>query len=530
MKPVYIAGTGMTQFGKLHEPLIDLLVHAAEDALSESEHLLPDALYVGLMNPEGFVGDSNFAAWLTDRLGLSGIPAMRVEATSSTGAAVLHEAFQAVASGNVKRALVVAGDAMTHLPTRKVTQLLSQVIAAKDRQAGATMPALAAMVTQRWMHDAKLSDEDCRHALMKVAVKNHEMGQFNDRAQFRKPISEEKYFDSRMVSSPLCLYDCAPITDGAAAMLLTSDSTDIRIWGIGQGTDTLSMTDREELTSFRSTRAAALRAYHMAGRGPQTIQFAEIHDAFIPFEVLSLEDTGLMERDTSAQAELDEVTHINGKLPTNISGGLKARGHPVSTSGLAQVIEAVKQMRGQVDEAVQLKRTGMALCQSTGGLFNQSFVTILGKPRARKAAIESEMIQQLHVPERLSLLNGKRPRRQTTGEVETFTYLNAPAEGFPSPMLLALVNTKGGNHIIARGDPERPVEIGQTVHLKKIEASGEGGPYYFTDDAERVKQGEVSVKMLDRKPKGPLSQVKDFLSGTSLKTHYFAVKRKKKSS
>jgi hypothetical protein len=388
------------------------------------------------------------------------------------------------------------------------------------------MPALAAMVTQRWIHDSTLSEEDCHRALMKVAVKNHYNGQFNDHAPFQKEISEEKYFDSRTVSSPLCLYDCAPITDGAAALVLTSEPTDIRVWGIGQGTDTLSMCDRVELASFRSTRAAALRAYAMAQRGPQTVQFAELHDAFIPFEVLSLEDTGLMPRGSAAQAELDDVTQLGGKFPINASGGLKSRGHPVSTSGLAQVIESVWQMRQQVNENVQLKKTDMALCQSTGGLFNQSFVTLLGKPRARKNPITPEVEQSLQVPAPAPTSNG-RPRRQTTGTVETFTLLHAPAEGFPAPMLLALIYTEGGKHVIARGDPERPVEIDQTVHLKRVEASSHQGPYYFTDDLDRVKSGDVSVRMLEKK--GALDQVRNLFAGTQKKRQYFAVKDRKKT-
>jgi len=173
------------------------------------------------MNVEEFVGDSNFAALLADTLNLTGVPSTRVETASSTGAGVFEAAFYAVASGHLKHVLVLAGEKMTHLPTAKTTRILSEVIDRSERRYGATMPALAAMVAQKYGQEYKLSPIRLGEILAQVAVKNHHNGFLNPYAQFRKEITKDDYFRSQMVSYPLRLYDCAPITDGASAVVLT---------------------------------------------------------------------------------------------------------------------------------------------------------------------------------------------------------------------------------------------------------------------------------------------------------------------
>jgi len=216
---------------------------------------------------------------------------------------------------------------------------------------------------------------------------------------------------------------------------------------------------------------------------------------------------------------------VSGAFPVNASGGLKARGHPVSTSGLAQAVEAARQQRREVERDLQVGRAGLALCQSTGGLFNQSFVTLLGRSNLKRAPLSPAQAAFLDAhPAPEARRSSARTRTNQRAEVESLTFLTAPADGFPAPLLLALVRAADGARLIARGDPDRAVEIGQTVYLKRVEASGRHGPYYFTEDPGRLERGEVSVHMMARK--GALEQVRDLLAGTHLRPRYFPVKKR----
>src|SRR5512136_2701942 len=216
---VFISGAGMTRFGKSKDSLEKMMAEAAARALKDAGREEVDAIFIGVMNVEEFVGDSNFATLLADTLGLVGVPSTRVETASSTGAGVFETAFYAVASGHMKNVLVVAGEKMTHLPTVKTTRILSEVIDRSERRYGTTMPALAAMIAQKYAKDFHLSPQKFEDILARVAMKNHLNGSFNPRAQFQKRIEKRDYLKSHMVSYPLRLYDCAPISDGAAAIV-----------------------------------------------------------------------------------------------------------------------------------------------------------------------------------------------------------------------------------------------------------------------------------------------------------------------
>src|SRR5436309_833715 len=171
-----------------------------------------------------------------------------------------------------------------------------------------------------------------------VATKNHANGARNPLAHFREEITPEMVLGSRMVADPLRLFHCCPISDGAAAIVLTAERTTVRVAGVGQGTDALALRHRESLTSFRATQVAASAAFAMAGFGPERVDVAEIHDAFAPFEIISLEDIGLFAPGKAGSATLDGETELGGRLPINPSGGLKARGHPLAATGLAQIV------------------------------------------------------------------------------------------------------------------------------------------------------------------------------------------------
>ena len=464
---VFVSGIGMTRFGKSKDSLEKMMANAAALALKDADLESVDAIYIGVMNVEEFVGDSNFAALLADTLGLTGVPSTRVETASSTGAGVFEAGFYAVASGHLKNVLVLAGEKMTHLPTAKTTRILSEVIDRSERRYGATMPALAAMVAQKYGQEYKLSPQRLGEVLAQVAVKNHYNGSLNPYAQFRKEITIDDYFKSQIVSYPLRLYDCAPITDGAAAVVLTSEPTRVKVSGIGHATDTSAVRHRASLTSFHSTKEGALKAYTMAQLNPSDIQFAEVHDAFTLFEIIGTEDLGFFQPGDGWKALEKGTTLMSGSLPINPSGGLKSRGHPVGASGLAQMVEMIWQLRGEAGQGRQLEKAEVGLAQSIGGLGSNNFVTIL--ERSDRKRILTEGWRPDYHPE-LKVLKKEivPPPAEGTGLLETFTVLYATPEGFRSPLTLSLIRAKGGERVMACNpdyrDP-RELRMGQKVQL-----------------------------------------------------------------
>lgn len=467
MGRVYISGIGMTPFGKRAESLEMLMAEASEKALEDAGIDEVDAIYIGVMNAEEFINEGNIASRIADFIGMAGKPAFRVETASSTGAAALHAAFHSVASGYYRNVLVLAGEKMTHLSTARTTKILAGMIERIERGAGITMPALAAMVTERYSKEHRISINHLQKILAQVAIKNHHNGSMNHYAQFQQEINEKIYFDSKFISFPLRLYDCAPITDGVAAVILTSDKTDVTVAGIGHGTDTMAVRIRDSLTSFRSTKIAAKKAYEMAQLGPKDVNFAEVHDAFTIFELIATEDLGFFPLGKSYKALEKGITSIEGAFPINPSGGLKARGHPVGASGLAQIVEIVLQMREKANIGRQVKNPSIGLAQSTGGLATNNFVTILER-MDRNRLIQSHGKGSFS-PQIIPVLSrkGKEENIAEEGTIETFTIVYVTPEGFPSPLPIAFIKDTHGNYIIARGQSVKHLKIGKAVYIKK---------------------------------------------------------------
>ena len=372
MRPVFVAGVGMTRIGRRSEALPALMAEAAHAALAEAGLEAPEAIVVASMNPEEFVGDGNFASNVATHMGFAQVPALRIETATSSGAAAVYTGFAQIAAGLRGTVLVVAGEKMTHLTTPKVSEIIGRSIDPYERTYGATMPALAGLVTRALMARPGVSARE----IAQVAVKNHANGARNPLAHFQRAVTIEEVLESRMVADPLRLLHCCPISDGAAAVVLAAAPAAVRISGMGHGADTLAVRHRRELTSFAATRAAAREAYAMAGFGPERVDVAEVHDAFAPFELISLEDLGLVPPGKAGRATLDGDTALDGRLPINPSGGLKARGHPLAGTGVAQIVECVWQLRGRADGR-QVAGAARALAHSIGGLATNNWVTLL---------------------------------------------------------------------------------------------------------------------------------------------------------
>lgn len=372
MSDVWIAGVGMTRFGKRDESLPDLIAEAAHAALSDAAIERPESIVVAAMNPEEFTGEGNYSSLIATHLGFADVPSIRVETATSSGLAGLYTGYAQVAAGLRRSVLVVGGEKMTHLPTPRVSEIIGRSIDPHERGYGTTMPALAGLITRAAMHRLGLTLKE----ISQVAVKNHANGTRNPYAHFREPVTLEAVMESRVVADPLRLYHCCPISDGAAAVVLFAERRrPVRIAGIGQGMDTMAVRYRSDLTSFRATQVAAQAAYRMAGFGPERVDVAELHDAFSPFEILSLEDTGLVPAGKGGRATLDGETALDGRLPVSPSGGLKARGHPLAATGLSQIVELAWQLRGEAAGRQVQARVGLA--QSIGGLATNNWVALL---------------------------------------------------------------------------------------------------------------------------------------------------------
>lgn len=375
MKEVYVTKAGLAKFGKRESSLEKLVQEAVENMMGDDSQLDfedIDAVFFGTMSVEEFTGMSNISAWVNDCLGLVGKPAMRIETGSSTGAAVFQAGVHAIASGYYNNVLILAAEKMTHVPTSSATRILAEVIDPVERSYGCTMTALAGMVTRRYIHEFSMTTED----LALVSVKNHRNGALNPYAHFQEPITIETVQNSRVVAEPLRLFHCSPISDGAAALILTSNPAQVKVSGIGSGTEHVAVQNRDSLTSFSATRRAAKQAFKMANKQPKDIDVAEVHDAFTSFELIDTEDLGFFEPGEGYKAVINGLTNLDGELPINPSGGLKARGHPVGVSGLAQVVEIVWQLRGEAEKR-QIKGAKVGLTQSIGGFASNNLVNIL---------------------------------------------------------------------------------------------------------------------------------------------------------
>src|SRR3989442_8141010 len=261
--------------GRPHEPLPDLMAVAAHTAMRRADRDRPDAIVVATMNPEEFLGDGNFASNVATHMGFAEVPSIRVETATSSGAAAFYGGFAQVAAGLARTVLVVGGERMTHLPTPRVSELIGRSIDPYERSYGATMPALAGLVTRALMAKQGVSERE----LAQVAVKNHAHAARNPYAHFREPVSVDDVMASRMVADPVRLLHCCPISDGAAAVVLTAERTRVRAAGVGHGADTLALRHRRELTGFAAPPRAPRSAHSMAGLRPASGDFPRGPDA-----------------------------------------------------------------------------------------------------------------------------------------------------------------------------------------------------------------------------------------------------------
>ncbi len=384
-RDVAIIGVGQTRFGEhwnltFRELGIEAGFRAMEDAGISSSRI--EALYTGTMSSGLFLDQEHVSAMIAEVVGLTEnqIPATRIEAAGASGGLAFHQAILDVASGLHDIVVVGGAEKMSDVVSNVATEFVaSGADQAWEGLFGATMPSLFALMARKHMHDHGTTKEH----LAQVAVKNHAHGAKNPLAQFQREITLEMAVNAPMVADPLGMFDCAPSSDGSASLVLCDMKTarelsdnPIRVAGTGQGSDSLSLANRKEITSMRSTVAAARRAYEMAGIGPGDIKVAEVHDSYTISEIIAIEDLGFFKKGDGGFATERGETGLNSAITVNPSGGLKARGHPLGATGIAQINELVLQLRGDAGDR-QVKDARVGLAHNIGGTGGTAVVNIL---------------------------------------------------------------------------------------------------------------------------------------------------------
>ncbi len=385
MRDVAILGVGMTRFGELwdrsfREIGIEAGFQALVDARLSSHDL--GALYLGNMASGSLIDQEHIAPLILDYAGLAGhhLGATRVEAGGASGALALHQGYLDVASGAHDFVVVGGAEKLTDVP-----DVLASRVAAETADHewevvfGATLPALWAMIARRHMHQYGTRREE----LASVAVQDHDMGAKNPNAHYRNRLSVDSVVNATPVAEPLGMLDCAPFSDGAAAVVLGPlerarkfTDTPVRIAASEVACDTMALQHRRDLTTLDSTVVAAKRAFDRAHKQASDVQVAEIHDAYTISGLVALEDLGFVEKGRAGPAFAEGRFALGGQPTVNSSGGLKAQGRPFGAVGIAQVVEIVRQMRGEAGDR-QVSGATIGLAHDVGGTGATSVVHLL---------------------------------------------------------------------------------------------------------------------------------------------------------
>jgi len=407
MNKVAIIGVGHTKFGRLEDRgLLDLLSEASLGAIEESNTKEKDfdSVYVGCMGSDVFNHISGVASALVDRINLIPAAADHIKNGPASGGSAIKAGFQAIASGMSDFVLVVGGEKMTHIRTPgAITSYVATITHHQaERRQGVSIPSLTGMLMRSYIerYNAKydwFSD---------IVIKNHKNGVSNQIAHFQKTIEDfmrssiqkgrgnwENVYDfladdkaNPIISDPIRLFNSCPISDGAAAIVLCNADiakkycdTPILISGIGQATDTHILYERDDLLTLKALKICSDKAYKMAKKTSQDMDVCELHDAFTILEVIQSEDLGFFKKGEGAKAAHEGLTEIDGKIPINPSGGLKARGHPLGATGVAQVVELVWQLRGEAGKR-QVNGAESGITCNFGGFGNNIISILVERP------------------------------------------------------------------------------------------------------------------------------------------------------
>lgn len=386
MRKVAIIGAGQSPFGELWDlSFRDIFLSAGVEVLEDSglEGKEIEAMYVGNMSGGRYLAQEHIAALIADYSGLTelNVPSTRVEAADASGGLALRQAYMSVASGVHDIAIAAGAEKVTDVGSDMAMDILSS---SADREwegfVGATVPSLYAMMARMHMEKYATTSED----LAMISAKNHKNATLNPKAQFKREITLESALKSPFVSEPLKLFDCAPASDGASAVILADEETakkytdnPVFISASAQASDYLALQNRKNTLTMDAVVQAARKAYKHAGVEPKDIDVAELHDSFTIAELMAYEDLGFVEKGEGKKLVREGTTSINGDIPVNTSGGLKACGHAYGATGIRQAAEIALQLRGDAGKRQIDAETGLAL--NIGGTGATAAVTIFSR-------------------------------------------------------------------------------------------------------------------------------------------------------
>lgn len=377
---VNILGAYQTRFGELWDKSIrDLAVEAVNGVIKEARIATKDIDIIFVASKlSGEAANQSHLGSLIAEILRSHAPSFRVEAACASGGLATTLAYESVKTGRFKTALVLGVEKLTDLPTAEITKYLMQAgDHEKEAASGVTFPGIYAMMARSYLERYQMD----RIKLSEIAVKNHYHATLNSLAHFQKEVKLETIAQVAMVADPLNLFDCSGISDGAAAVILSAkqnsstDHNSVEIVGSGVACDTLSLQERDCFCEIKATQSAAKKAFQEVGVTQKDIGVIELHDCFTIAEIMALEDMGFVEKGQYKKTAIHNF-YFNGKLPVNASGGLKACGHPVGTTGVKQIVEIYKQLKG-VCGARQVKECRYGLTHNVGGSGGTAVVHIL---------------------------------------------------------------------------------------------------------------------------------------------------------
>lgn len=375
---MYISGIGRTKFGILPKSLPELAYEAMLTSVQDSSLDIKniDAIIVANFIGGPLNAQLHFNSMIASLLPGMHIPIIRVETACASSSSAFYLASNLL--DKFENIMVIGAEKMTGNTLLTGTESIAMAgDAYLDTKQGLIFPAAYALLAQYYMDKYNVSHE----ILEKVSYINHKNGNLNPLAHFHyKKVTYDMIKASPMVSDPLNLFDCSPISDGAASVILSKDKIsdrDVKVFSSQIATDSLSLSQRENLTSFNSTKIAAQKAYRKARITANDLNIIEVHDCFTINELIALEDLGICKPGTSQELVKNNDIEINGSIPVNTDGGLKADGHPIGATGLAQIIELVHQIRGDAGKR-QVKDANIGLAQNIGGIGGTCGITILG--------------------------------------------------------------------------------------------------------------------------------------------------------
>jgi acetyl-CoA C-acetyltransferase len=377
MRKVAAVGIGMTKFsGKQTKTALELFAEAAMDAINESNLKPKDmqAIFMGNALSDFAEGQAQVQAFAADYIGAPHIPANRYENACASSTAAFRDAFMWVASGFYDIVLVGGAETAAKMGTPLATRTFAMASDSRyEYPSGITFPGVFALLAHLYAKKYGIPLERLKKQLAQVSINSHYYGARNPKAHFQKEITMDDALNSFMVCQPLQLYDCCPFSDGGSAIVLASEEKakkltpkPVYVAGVGQASAGNLASQKEYLPRIISRELAVKQSYDMSGLTPKDIDLVELHDCFSIATLIALESLGFFEFGKSGEAVEKGETKIGGKLPVNLSGGLKAKGHPIGATGTAQVYEIVRQLRGECGER-QVEGAKVGMTDTLGG-------------------------------------------------------------------------------------------------------------------------------------------------------------------